>query len=37
MLSLQETSPAGDFEPMRRFVITMAEQLRDAATAGGAG
>jgi Condensation domain len=31
MLSLQETAAAADFEPMRRFVITMAEQLRDAA------
>jgi hypothetical protein len=37
MLSLQETSSADDFEPMRCFVITMAEQLRDAAMAGGAG
>jgi hypothetical protein len=37
MLSLQETSSVGDFEPMRRFVITMAERLRDAALAGGAG
>jgi hypothetical protein len=33
MLSLQETSSAADFEPMRRFVITMAEQLRDAVAA----
>lgn len=30
-LSLQETSAVDDFEPMNRFVITMAEQLRDAA------
>jgi hypothetical protein len=30
-LSLQETSSVDDFEPMRRFVIAMAEQLRDAA------
>lgn len=37
MLSLQETSSADDYEPMRRFVITMAEQLRDAAMAGSAG
>jgi hypothetical protein len=37
MLSLQETSPIDDFEPMRCFVITMAERLRDAAKAGGAG
>jgi hypothetical protein len=33
MLSLQETSSVDDFEPMRSFVITMAEQLRDAAMA----
>lgn len=33
ILSLQETSSVDDFEPMRRFVITMAEQLRDAAVA----
>lgn len=34
MLSLQETSAAPDFEPMTRFVTTMAEQLRDAAAVG---
>lgn len=32
-LSLQETSSVDDFDPMRRFVITMAEQLRHAAMA----
>ncbi|MPZ81417.1 MAG: hypothetical protein GEV28_13840 [Actinophytocola sp.] len=37
MLSLQETSSVDDFAPMRRFVIAMAEELRDAATAGSAG
>jgi hypothetical protein len=37
MLSLQETSSIDDFEPMKRFVVTMAEQLRAAATAGSAG
>lgn len=30
-LSLQETSSAADYEPLRRFVTTMAGQLRDAA------
>ena len=34
MLSLQETSSAEDFEPTRRFVVSMAEQLRDAARVG---
>jgi hypothetical protein len=33
MLSLQETSSAQDFEPMRGFVLAMAQRLRDAATA----
>ena len=37
MLSLQEASSVDDFEPMRSFVITMAEQLRDAAMAGDTG
>jgi hypothetical protein len=37
MLSLQETSSVDDFEPMSRFVTTMAEQLRDAAKVGSAG
>jgi Condensation domain len=37
MLSLQEASAADDFEPTRRFVITMAEQLRDAARGADAG
>ena len=37
MLSLQETSSAEDFEPTRRFVVAMAEQLRDQARAGVAG
>lgn len=37
MLSLQETSSVDDFEPMRRFVTGMAERLRDAAAAAGAG
>lgn len=31
MLSLQEASSADDFEPTKRFVIAMAQQLRDAA------
>jgi hypothetical protein len=31
MLSLQETSSVEDFEPMRGFVVSMAQQLRDAA------
>lgn len=33
MLSLQESSSVDDYEPMRSFVVTMAEQLRDAAKA----
>jgi condensation domain-containing protein len=37
MLSLQEASSAADFEPTRRTVLAMAEQLRDAARAGVAG
>jgi hypothetical protein len=37
MLSLQEASVADGFEPTRRFVVAMAEQLRDAARAGVAG
>ncbi len=31
VLSLQETTSVDDFETVRRFVVTMAEQLRDAA------
>ncbi|HEV7650881.1 MAG TPA: condensation domain-containing protein [Actinophytocola sp.] len=37
MLSLQESSSIDDFEPVRRFVVTMAEELRDAAKAADAG
>jgi hypothetical protein len=37
MLSLQETSSVDDYEPMRGFVIAMAQQLRTAAMAGAAG
>ncbi|HEY7597689.1 MAG TPA: condensation domain-containing protein [Actinophytocola sp.] len=37
MLSLQETSSVEDYEPMRRFVTAMAEQLRDAARVAEAG